>query len=151
MEARGSPLCSHSCLLLQITSLQKVIIDRQKHLWHPRGTPKAWSLGKRNPNQVSRGVFCVEASTGWAEHGSARPKAGLPLPSPSWVPPPPLDLLLLHSQLLHHLLKLLLLGFQHLVQTLKLLKRTREKSRVTVGKGPLGSGGPTLTQGPSGT
>lgn len=61
--------------------------------------------------------------------GSNAPTGVHPPPTPSWAPPPPFDLLLLHFQLLHHLLKLLLLGLQHLVKALKLLKGTRGEEK----------------------
>lgn len=61
--------------------------------------------------EVKQKHFCVQRGLGGV---------GTAIPSP---------LFLLHFQLLHHLFKLLLLGLQHLVKALKLLKRTREEEK----------------------
>lgn len=66
---------------------------------------------------------------------NALPTAHLP-PTLSWAPPPPFDLFLFHFQLLHHFLKLLLLGLQHLVKAFKLLKKTRGEEESWAAKCP---------------
>lgn len=98
------------------------------------GTLRPGALVRETQTKPSRSeALLAESSPGLMGNMGSHPlsKAHLP-PTPSWAPPPPFDLLLLHFQLLHHLLKLLLLGFQHLVQAFKLLRRTRgeEKSHA---------------------
>lgn len=107
--------------------------------------PKAWTIGTTNLNQVikSGGGFPALWETRVLH---ALTWARLP-PAPRVPSLPPLDLLLFHLQLLNHLLELLLLSFQHLVQALELLKRTGEKEKSHGCKGLLWSGSPTLTQG----
>lgn len=134
LVAWGRPVCTCPGLMPQWAEVAH-LCENYSFFW---AHPEAWSIGKIDQTKSSsREDLLGEGLPGLTRN--VVPDAILAqMHRPPAAPPPPLDLLLLHSQLLHHLLKLLLLSLQHLVKALELLKRIeRSKSHGQQREPPL--------------